>query len=60
MSAKPNIVYVFADQWRAQATGYSGDPNVQTPHLNRLATQSLNLTHAVAGVPYAPRLALRS
>lgn len=51
MSAKPNIVYVFADQWRAQATGYSGDPNVQTPHLNRLATQSLNLTHAVAGVP---------
>jgi arylsulfatase A-like enzyme len=51
MSAKPNIVYVFADQWRAQATGYGGDPNVQTPHLDRLATQSLNLTHAIAGVP---------
>ncbi len=51
MSAKPNIVYVFADQWRAQATGYAGDPNVQTPHLDRLAEQSLNLTHAIAGVP---------
>ena len=25
---KPNIIYVFADQWRAQATGYNGDPNL--------------------------------
>jgi len=46
---QPNIVYVFADQWRAQATGYGGDPNVQTPNLDRLAGESLNLTHAVAG-----------
>ena len=51
MIAKPNVVYVFADQWRAQATGYAGDPNVQTPHLDRLAAQSLNLTHAIAGMP---------
>ncbi len=47
----PNIVYVFADQWRAQATGYTGNPDVQTPHIDRLAGQSINLTHAVAGTP---------
>ena len=28
---KPNLVFVFADQWRAQATGYAGDPNAKTP-----------------------------
>jgi len=33
---KPNIVFVLTDQWRAQATGYAGDPNVQTPHLDLL------------------------
>ena len=31
---KPNVVLVFADQWRAQAFGYAGDPNVQTPNLD--------------------------
>ncbi|NLF31433.1 MAG: hypothetical protein GX591_11185 [Planctomycetes bacterium] len=34
---RPNIVFVFADQMRAQATGFAGDPNVRTPHLDALA-----------------------
>jgi arylsulfatase A-like enzyme len=42
---------VFADQWRAQATGYAGDPNVLTPNLDRLAGESVNFTHAVSGCP---------
>ena len=46
---KPNVVLVFADQWRAQAFGYAGDPNVQTPHLDSLASRSINCTHAVSG-----------
>ena len=46
---QPNVIYVFADQWRAQAMGYAGNPDVQTPHIDRLAQESLNLTHAVAG-----------
>ena len=46
---QPNVVLVFADQWRAQATGYAGDPVVKTPHLDRLAAESINATHAVAG-----------
>lgn len=48
---QPNIVFVFADQWRAQATGYAGDPNVLTPNLDRLAAQGVNFTHAVSGCP---------
>lgn len=48
---KPNLLYVFADQWRAQATGYAGDPNVHTPHLNALAGESVNFTNAVSCCP---------
>ena len=48
---KPNVVFVFADQWRAQATGYAGDPNVRTPHLDALSRESLNFANAVAGCP---------
>lgn len=47
----PNVVFVFADQWRAQATGYAGDPNAQTPHLDQLAAESIQFTHAAAGCP---------
>jgi len=48
---RPNVIFVFADQWRAQATGYAGDPNVKTPHLDRLAAESVNFTNAIAGCP---------
>lgn len=48
---KPNVVFVFADQMRAQATGYAGDPNARTPCLDRLASRSVHLSNAVAGCP---------
>ncbi len=48
---RPNIVFVFADQWRADATGYAGDPNVITPHLDQLESRSVNFTHAVSICP---------
>ncbi len=48
---KPNLVYVFGDQWRAQACAYAGDPNVRTPHIDRLAKESLRVTTAVANCP---------
>lgn len=48
---QPNVVFVFGDQWRAQATGYAGDPNVRTPHLDCLAAEGVNVTHAVSGCP---------
>ena len=51
MNRKPNVVFVFGDQWRQQATGYAGDPNVNTPNLDALARESVNFTHALAGCP---------
>ena len=50
-NSKPNIVYILVDQWRAQATGYSGDKNAITPNLDILASPSLNLKNAVSGTP---------
>ncbi|MHC4751421.1 MAG: sulfatase family protein, partial [Planctomycetota bacterium] len=48
---KPNLVFVFADQWRAQATGYAGNVDVRTPNLDRLAKESINFSNAVSGCP---------
>ncbi len=48
---KPNIVYVFADQWRASAFGYTGDPNIKTPNIDRLAAEGLNFRNCVAVTP---------
>ena len=47
----PNVVVVLADQWRAQAFGFAGDPSVRTPNFDRLASESVRCVHAVAGMP---------
>lgn len=36
---------------RGQATGFAGDTNVHTPHLDRLAAEGHTFTRAVAGAP---------
>jgi len=51
ISRNPNLVFIFADQWRAQATGYAGDTNVRTPNLDKLAAESVNFGNAVSGCP---------
>jgi arylsulfatase A-like enzyme len=50
-SRRPNVLFILADEWRAQATGYSGDPNVRTPVLDRFAGQSVCFDNAVSGAP---------
>lgn len=47
----PNVVFILTDQWRAQALGYSGDPNVKTPRLDELAARSLNFENTVSICP---------
>jgi arylsulfatase A-like enzyme len=47
----PNVLFVLADEWRAQATRYNGDPNVRTPVLDRLAAQSVSFDCAISGNP---------
>ena len=48
---RPNVIWIFGDQHRAQATGHAGDPNVYTPNLDRLAAEGLTFTAAVSGFP---------
>jgi arylsulfatase A-like enzyme len=50
-SPGPNLVFVFADQWRAQATGYGGNRDVLTPNLDRLAQEAVNFSNAVSCCP---------
>ncbi len=50
-AAKPNILLIIADQWRAQAFGFAGDPNVKTPHLDKFERECVNFTQAVSGMP---------
>lgn len=50
----PDILWVVATQWRAQATGYAGDLNARTPSLDALAAQSVNFTQAVTPHPFGP------
>jgi arylsulfatase A-like enzyme len=58
-NSQPNIVFIFADEWPAHLTGYNGDLNCETPVLDPLAAESVNVTHAVSGMSvgdpdYAP------
>ena len=46
-----NIIFVLADQWRAKAMGYEGDPNIKTPNLDRLAKNGLNFRNTVSVCP---------
>jgi len=50
-SRKPNLIWLFGDQHRAQALGYNGDPNVRTPNIDRLAHYGVVFRNAVAGCP---------
>lgn len=48
---KPNIVFVLADQWRAQSMGYANNTNVKTPNLDQLASEGVCFTNAVSTNP---------
>ena len=46
---RPNVLFILADEWRAQSTRYNGDPNVHAPMLDNFAAQSVNFETAVSG-----------
>ncbi len=50
----PNVLWIVTTQWRAQATGYAGDPNARTPHLDALAAAAVNYEQAVTPHPFGP------
>ena len=51
MSELKNIIWIFGDQHPAHALSCNGDPNLNTPHLDRLATEGQNWERAVSGFP---------
>jgi arylsulfatase A-like enzyme len=48
---RPNILILMCDQLRFDALGYAGHPVVRTPHLDRLAAQSLCFSEAITPTP---------
>ncbi len=55
MSSRPNILWIITTQWRASASGYSGDANARTPWLDVLAGEGLNYRQAVTPHPLGPQ-----
>ena len=47
--SQPNVLFLLTDQWRLQALGYAGNAQVQTPNIDRLASESVNFKHAISG-----------
>ena len=45
-ATRPNIVFIFADDQRADTIAALGNPVIQTPHLDRLVQRGLSFTHA--------------
>ena len=50
----PNILWIVTTQWRAQACGYTGDPNARTPFMDALAAEGVDFTQAVTPHPFGP------
>jgi arylsulfatase A-like enzyme len=48
---QPNLIFVFADQLRADRVGYSGDIRAHTPNLDKLSRQAMNFDNAVSMSP---------
>ena len=48
---RPNVVFILPDEWRAQSLGCMGNPNVQTPNLDRLASEGILMRNTLANTP---------
>ena len=48
---RPNLVFVFPDEFRQQAMGFMGQDPVVTPNLDQFAEESLVLTQAISNCP---------
>ena len=51
MAKRPNIVLITCDQLRAHTLGCYGDPVVQTPNIDRLASQGMRFEHGISSRP---------
>ena len=51
MNAKPNILFILTDQHAPKVSGFAGDPVVRTPHLDALASRSVQFETASCASP---------
>ncbi|NLO74551.1 MAG: sulfatase-like hydrolase/transferase [candidate division WS1 bacterium] len=51
MPDQPNVLFIISDQHNARLLGHAGHPQVQTPHLDRLAAEGVRFTRAVTNSP---------
>lgn len=48
---KPNIIFILTDDQRWDALGYSGNPIIQTPQMDELASQGTYFKNAIVTTP---------
>lgn len=48
---RPNILIIQCDQQRYDCLGYTGNPIVKTPNIDRLAAQGMQFTRAYTPIP---------
>lgn len=48
---RPNIIYIMTDQHTATAMSCSGNPDLHTPNIDRLATHGMRFTNAYCSLP---------
>ena len=48
---RPNIVYIMSDELAYYEVGYMGHTELKTPRIDRMASEGLRFTNALAGSP---------
>ena len=51
MNKKKNLLFIFADQWRADAIGYAQADPVHTPNMDAFCTDATYCDHAFSTFP---------
>jgi arylsulfatase len=50
-AGRPNVLFIVSDQHNAKVLGHEGHPDVQTPHLDRLAAEGVRFTGCITANP---------
>ncbi|MBA4140287.1 MAG: sulfatase-like hydrolase/transferase, partial [Segetibacter sp.] len=50
-SAKPNVIYIFADDLGYGEVGCYGQKRIKTPNIDRLAAEGMRFTQHYVGTP---------
>ncbi len=48
---RPNLLYIFPDEWRQMALGFMKSDPVMTPNLDAFASESVVFTNVVSNIP---------